>query len=131
MSRDLRRIGWFVAVGCTAAAVHFGVVVALVGRLGWAPLVANVGGWLVALGVSYGGHRRLTFADQRTPVARSAPRFLAVSALGFVVNEGAYALLLHGSGLGYRAALAAVLLGVAVLTYLLSRHWAFLGTPAR
>jgi hypothetical protein len=54
-----------------------------------------------------------------------------VSALGFCINESAYALLLHGSGLGYRTALAAVLLGVAVLTYLLSRHWAFLGSPAR
>lgn len=131
MSRHLRRIGWFVAVGCAAAAVHFGVVVVLVGQLGWTPLVANVGGWLVALGVSYGGHRRLTFADQHAPAARSAPRFLAVSTLGFVVNESAYALLLHGSGLGYRAALAAVLVGVAVFTYLLSRHWAFLGMPGR
>lgn len=132
MNPSQRRLFWFVATGCTAAAVHFGVVVLLVARFGAAPLWANLGGWLVALGVSFTGHLRLSFADQAAPAARSARRFFLVSALGFVVNESAYALLLHGSGLGYRAALAAVLVGVAVLTYLLSRHWAFLGgSPAR
>jgi len=131
MTPTQRRLFWFVATGCAAAAVHFGVVVALVGRFGLPPLLANVAGWAAALGVSFMGHLRLSFADQAAPPARSARRFLLVSALGFGINESAYALLLHGSGLGYRTALAAVLVGVAVLTYLLSRHWAFLGSPAR
>jgi putative flippase GtrA len=131
MNREARRIAWFVAVGCSAAALHFGVVVLLVGRFGLAPLLANVGGWLVALGLSWTGHWRLSFADQDAPPARAARRFFAVSAFGFAVNETAYAVLLHGAGLGYRTALAAVLVGVAVGTYLLSRHWAFLGSPGR
>lgn len=129
MTPARRRLAWFIATGCAAAAVHFGVVVALVGRFGVAPLRANVAGWGVALGVSYVGHLRLSFADQAAPPGRSARRFLLVSALGFGINESAYALLL-GSGAGYRIALAAVLLGVAAITYLLSRHWAFLGTRA-
>jgi putative flippase GtrA len=131
MTKTQRRLFWFVATGCVAAAVHFGVVVGLVGRFGMPPLLANVGGWAVALGVSFVGHLRLSFADQAAPAARSARRFLLVSALGFGINESAYALLLLDGGLGYRVALAAVLLGVAVVTYLLSRHWAFLGNPAR
>lgn len=122
-----RRLGGFIVTGCTAAAVHFGMVLLLVEHLGLAPLLANVGGWLVAFGVSFVGHRHLSFADQAAPLARSARRFFTVSAAGFAVNEAAYALLLHGSGLGYRTALAAVLAGVAVLTYLFSRHWAFRG----
>lgn len=129
MTPARRRLVWFVATGCAAAAVHFGVVVTLVGQLGVAPLLANVAGWGVALSVSFVGHLRLSFADQAAPPGRSARRFLLVSALGFGINESAYALLL-GSGAGYRIALAAVLLGVAAITYLLSRHWAFLGTPA-
>lgn len=130
MVRDAarRRLVWFVATGCTAAAVHFASVVLLVEQAGWAPLVANVGGWLIALGVSFAGHLRLSFADQAAPPLRAARRFVAVSALGFAINETAYAVLLHGGGLGYRLALAAVLVGVAFLTWLLSRHWAFRGS---
>jgi putative flippase GtrA len=125
------RIGWFIAVGCAAAAVHWVVVVALVGRAGWQPLVANVAGWLVAFTVSFAGHHRLTFGAQGAPVWPSARRFFAVSAFGFAVNECAYAALLRWSGQHYGLALAVVLLGVAVVTYLLSRHWVFLRREPR
>ena len=125
------RVVWFVAVGCAAAAVHFAVVVALVTWLGAPPLLANIGGWMVAFLVSFTGHRRLTFRAANAPLSRSAMRFFAVSAAGVAVNEAAYAVLLRWSGWGYAVSLAIVLLGVAVVTYWLSRHWAFLGNPAR
>lgn len=130
MKPATRRLAQFVAVGTTAAAVHFAIVWGAVERLGLAPLVANVLGWGLAFGVSFAGHRWLTFADQQAPLGRSARRFLLLSALGFGVNEGAYALLLGLGGLGYRSALAAVLVGVAAFTYWLGRHWAFLGNRA-
>lgn len=123
-----RRVMWFIVTGGAAAAVHLASVVLLVERAGWAPLLANVAGWLIAFAVSFGGHRHLSFADQAAPPARALRRFFAVSALGFAINEAAYAWLLHGGALGYRVALAAVLVGVALLTWLLSRHWAFLGS---
>lgn len=122
-----RRVLAFVATGSAAALVHFAVVVGLVEHAGWAPLAANVAGWLVAFGVSFAGHLRLSFADQGAPPARAARRFFVVSAGGFAVNEAAYAMALHAGGLGYRVALAGVLAGVALLTWLLSRHWAFRG----
>ena len=125
-----RRVAAFVLVGCVAAAVHWSVVVALVEGFAWPPLLANIGGWLVAFGASFGGHALLTFADQRAPAWRAARRFFVVSAAGFVLNQGAYASLLRHGGLSYRVALAAVLLGVAVVTYAASRHWAFLRTPS-
>ena len=121
----MRRLAWFVAVGCTAAAVHFGVVVGLVAQAGWPPLQANVFGWLAAVGVSYFGHHRLTFAQARAPAWRAARRFILLSAAGFAINEASYALLLHGTGIGYRMALALVLAGVALFTYWASRRWAF------
>ena len=117
-------------VGCAAAAVHWSVVVGLVAHAGWRPLGANVVGWLVALLVSYGGHQQLSFAAQGAAARSSAPRFFLVSALGFMVNESVYAMALHWSGWRYDAVLGAVLLGVAALTYLASRHWAFAGSPA-
>ena len=124
------RVSWFLLVGCAAAAVHWSIVVLLVSHGAWRPLTANVIGWMIAFGVSFSGHHRLTFRSQQAPLQRAALRFLAVSAAGFAVNEAAYALLLSlGLEASYKLVLAAVLVGVASLTYLLSRHWAFLGSP--
>lgn len=121
-----RRIGWFVAVGCGAAAVHWGVVVWLVSHATWLPLVANVLGWLVAFCVSFAGHHLVTFRGHGTRAGSAAARFFIVSAAGFAVNEVSYALLLGWTGQRYDLLLAVVLLTVAVATYLLGRHWVFL-----
>lgn len=123
---DRRRLLSFVAVGVLAALVHWSVVVAIVEAWHWPALGANVVGWLAALGVSFTGHHRVTFRGHGVQRGVAARRFAAISAAGFAVNEAAYALALRGSGLRYDVVLAAVLLGVAGLTYLLSRHWAFL-----
>ncbi len=126
-----RRRAWFIVVGCGAAAVHWSVVVALVGRAGWHPLVANGLGWLVAFGVSFAGHHRLTFRGHGAALHRAGLRFFVLSAGGFAINEAAYALLLHNTGLRYDIVLAFVLAAVAVVTYRLSSHWAFLRSSRR
>jgi putative flippase GtrA len=125
------RIDRFILVGTAAAAVHWGTVVALVALLGWKPLVANVAGWLLAVGLSFLGHHRLSFQDHGAALAPAFARFFAVSAGGFAINEAAYALLLHWGVLRYDLGLAAVLVAVAGLTYLLSRHWVFRRNRAR
>ncbi len=116
---------WFVVVGCAAAAVHWAVVVGLVEGQGWRPLLANLAGWLVALSVSFCGHHNLSFRGHGVPAQRSAQRFVAVSAAGFSINEAAYAVLLRYSGRRYDVLLAMVLVGVAFVTWWLSRHWVF------
>lgn len=128
MTSQHRRIAFFVAVGCAAAAVHLLAVIALVSGPGWPPLVANIAGWLAAFVVSFSGHWRLTFHARQAPVVAAAARFFVVSAAGFAVNEAAYALALHLTGLRYDVLLFMVLVGVAVMTYLLSSRWAFLGS---
>lgn len=127
----MMRVARFVAVGTLAACVHLGVVVLLVERLGWAPLAANVGGWLVALAVSFTGQWRFTFRAANAPWHTAFPRFAALSVAGFLANEAAYAALLHWSGWSYQLLLAGVLVAVAAITYLLSSAWAFAHTPAR
>ncbi|GAC1606922.1 MAG: hypothetical protein NVS3B2_15190 [Ramlibacter sp.] len=122
---SVRRLGWFVAVGTLAAGVHLATVVALVRYSGWSPAVANVAGWLVAFICSFFGHHSTTFSDAAAPLGRAARRFFAVSALGFVVNQLAYVLLLELTFLRYDIALALVLVGIAVMTYVLGRRWAF------
>lgn len=102
------------------------MVVFIVTILRWTPLQANGVGWLCAFGVSFLGHHHLTFRDHGTPMARALVRFLVISATGFMVNQLAYALLLKQFPAYYRSLLLLVLLGVALLTFVLSRRWAFL-----
>lgn len=122
----MRSLLWFAAVGGSAAAVHFLVVWLLVGSYGWGPLLANIAGFLLAFVVSFLGHHRLSFASQQATAKQALPRFAAVAVTGFVCNELLYAALLR-MGFEYRLALLLVLVAVAAMTWLLSRHWAFKG----
>lgn len=117
-------VTWFGLVGATAAAVHMALVWLLVSQWQMAALAANVLGFVLAFGVSFVGHHRLSFAAQRASARQALPRFALVALLGFGVNELLYALLLR-AGLEYRLALFLVLLAVALMTWALSRFWAF------
>lgn len=122
-----RQLYWFGLTGSAAAATHWLVVVALVEAAALSPLHANVAGFGLAFLVSYGGHRRLAFRAAAVPHRRALPRFLAVALAGWVLNQGLYAWLLQHTAWPYPLALAAVLLLVAALTFLLARGWAFAG----
>lgn len=125
---ELWRIARFGVVGLTAAAVHYWTVVALVELWNMQPLRANVGGFIVAFWCSYFGHRYWTFSDtvdRQSGQGKSFGRFLAVAVLGFLMNEALFFLLLHFTALPYYLSLAVVVLTVAVMTYVLSRLWAF------
>lgn len=129
MQKLARQVVWFVVVGCAAASTHWLAVVALVSTMGLDPLVANLAGWLLAFGVSFVGHYQLTFRFQRAPIAMAARRFFAVSATGFAANQLAYAWLLHATTLRYDYLLGLVLAGIAGVTFILGRVWAFRHTP--
>lgn len=120
----MKSLLWFGAVGGSAAAVHFCVVWLLVERWTLPALGANVLGFLLAFGVSFIGHHRLTFAAQQADGKAALPRFFGVAVLGFLCNELLYAVLLR-FGVEYRLALFLVLGAVAVMTWWLGRHWAF------
>lgn len=105
--------------------VHWVVVVLLVSGNHLTPLIANVFGWLVAFGVSFTGHYQLTFRHQRSGVKDAIWRFFLLSAAGFMINEASYAVLLKQTRLPYELLLALILIGVAGLTFVASRFWAF------
>lgn len=125
MKHIARQLFWFVAVGATSAAVHWLVVVFLVSNLAIPPLVANIGGWLVAFIVSFTGHHHLTFRHHDTQAFSAMRRFFMLSACGFAINETAYAALLRYTQINYEWLLAGVLIGVAFLTFIVSKLWAF------
>lgn len=120
-----RQLFWFVVVGSLAALTHLGVVMMLVETTGMSPLWANVGGWMVAFLVSFGGHYQLTFSNGGKLFWPALRRFWLISLGGFLVNQAAYAWLLRLAGWNYVLLLAGVLVGVAVGTFVLSRWWAF------
>lgn len=121
-----RELFWFGVIGISALLSHFLLVTLLV-PLGLQPLVANVVAYLLAFQVSYWGHRRKTFEANYLPHRQTLPRFFAVASVSFLLNEALYFLLLQFTELDYRVALLLVLLVVAVLTFVLSRTWAFAG----
>jgi len=119
------QLAWFVLVGCAAAATHWLIAVGCVTIWQQPPLLANLIGWLVAFLVSFGGHYRLTFRHQQNSLAVACGRFFLVSASGFMINELSYACLLHVTNIAYDLLLAVILVAIAVLTFILSRCWAF------
>jgi len=114
---------WFLAVGGTAAATHM-LVFALVQSHMW-PELANALGFVMAFGVSFAGHRWLSFKDARTSVATSLRRFAITALAGFASNELIFVLLLRALELPSLAALFLALLFAAGQTFVLSRFWAF------
>ena len=115
----------FIAVGVSALLVHWLVVVALVPLTDLHPLIANVIAFLVAFNVSYFGHRHLTVRASDRSHRQTLPRFAAVAASSFLLNEAMYWALLTLTPLRYDVAMLLVLGTVAVLTYLLGKFWAF------
>lgn len=114
---------WFLAVGGAAAATHMGVF-ALAQSHMW-PELANALGFVVAFGVSFAGHRYLSFQDASTSVATSLRRFGITALLGFASNELVFVLLLRVLQLPSLLALFLALLVAAGQTFVLSRFWAF------
>ncbi|MDR6679298.1 GtrA family protein [Pseudomonas oryzihabitans] len=109
----------FALVGAVATLVHMTVAALLLGLWGWPAYGANLGAFLVAFGVSYLGHRHVTFARAGSPW-----RFLLVALGGFGLNN----LLLTGLLACDVPALAALLVATAlvpVCSYLLSSWWVF------
>ncbi len=119
----------FGLVGVAAAATHLLVAVACVRLFAIDPQLANVVGFLFAFGVSFLGQWRWTFGAHAAPLARALPSYFFVALGGFAVNALAYRWLLTHTPLRYDAALALVVLGVAALTFILSRFWAFRRAP--
>lgn len=115
----------FVLVGGTAAATHLAVVGLLVSLSGMPPLWANVLAFLVAFVVSYNGHALLTFSAARARGWPVVAKFFAVACLSFVANELLYYIALNWLHWHYFWSLAAVLVLVAIGTFVMSKFWAF------
>lgn len=121
----MKQLSRFVAVGASAAGVHYLVVVLLVSLKWLTPAKANVFAFLTAFWVSYFGHRHWTFEAADLAHRQSLPKFFLIASLSFLLNQMLYVFFLTYVPLPYYVSLPVVLIIVAAVTYLSSRLWAF------
>ncbi|MGE0044753.1 MAG: GtrA family protein [Hyphomonadaceae bacterium] len=114
----------FLVVGAIATGVHFATLIALVELARVSGIAATSAGFIAGAGVSYTLNRAFTFAAAGTPYARGLALFLAVAAIGFVVN-GAIFTALTTRAAPYLLAQAAATALVVLWSYAASRFIVF------
>lgn len=118
--------GRFAIVGLGATAVHVAVYAGTIELLGLAPLIANALGFAAGVNVSFIGHRRWTFAGGTPADARrSLGRFWLVALVGFALNTGFVQLVTGTLGLHYGWSIPLIAGVTPVVTFTLSKLWAF------
>jgi putative flippase GtrA len=119
-----RELGAFTVVGTGATGVQLGIVAAGV-PCGMSPLAANALGFFASFAVSFLGHARWSFPIESGSFSPALRRFAFLSSLSFWLNQACYAGALRWTTLDYRVALFAVIVSLAVVQLLASKHWAF------
>lgn len=120
-----RQAGTFALVGLAATGVHYLVALAL--SLAMPVTWANPFGFLVAFGVSYIGHGRLTFrlAEGEQHHRKRLPRFALTATTGFLIGQGLLLALRALTPFPDWLALGIALGVVPVFTFVTSRIWVF------
>jgi len=115
----------FFAVGTAAAATHYLVGLAAYSWFGQSPGIANLIGYACGFPVSYSGHRWWTFDSTREPHVVALPRFVLLQLSSFTANQVLLLLAVRWLPLPFWFLLGAVLVVVALGTYILSHRWVF------
>lgn len=116
----------FVLVGSFAALIHLSLLHLLVSVGFLQPLMANVAAFIVAFIASYTGQSLWTFNHRQHNHKSAAVRFLVTQLLcSFALNQGLYTLLLEFTSLNYLIASVIVLITMPLVTFSLSKYWAF------
>jgi putative flippase GtrA len=126
----LLQYGRFGIVGLGATLIHVLAYAGLIELLAAPPLVANALGFAAGVNLSFAGHRGWTFRDQhaRADARRSLPRFWAVALLGFALNTTFVWLVTGPLALAYGWAIPLIAGVTPVVTFALSKLWAFRAT---
>ncbi len=114
----------FATVGILSTLAHVAVGLALAEAVGLPAFWANFAAFGGAVLVSYFGNLAWTFGLGDERLAR-LPRFLVIAAAGLLFNQMIVFAAVDLLGWSYRLALAAVVLVVPLLTFIMSRRWVF------
>ena len=114
----------FGIVGLLATFVHM-VIGFLLIQSNWLPVMANLLAFIIAFLVSFIGHLGFSFANQVVSLSSALWKFALVALIGFACNEVLLILLLSEGELTDTVSLWISTGCAAVLTFALSRVWAF------
>ncbi len=109
------RVARFAMVGA-AATLAYGGLVWLLTRGGLGPVAASIGAYLAAGGVSYLGHRRITFRSSGSHGVQ-LPRFGITLGVGIAVAAAAPSVLVVGLGLPQLAATLTTCVAAPLMSY--------------
>lgn len=124
LSREaLRQLVVFGLVGIAATVTHYLIALGSHEGMGFSLYVANLAGYVCAVGVSYFGHGLLTFRVRLTPGVLG--RFIVVSITTFLASEVILAGLQTGLKLPHRVSLAVVVLTIPLISFLLNKLWVY------
>ncbi|MEH3148468.1 MAG: GtrA family protein [Methylobacterium frigidaeris] len=121
-----RQFVTYVAVNLAALAVHYGLLVALVEAGRADPAWAALAGYVAGGAVSYGLHRRLTYASDR-PHAEAGWRFSVVAGVGLAITWALMRGFTRGLGIAYLPAQMLTTGLVVFWNFSGNRLWTFAG----
>lgn len=110
--------------GAIGTAAHFAVLTALVQLAGASPLGASTVGAIVGAIINYALNYRFTFASRRVHHV-ALPRFLAIAAMGIVLNAAVLYAALAFVRPHYLVAQVAATAAVLVAGFFANRKWTF------
>lgn len=124
------QVAKFASVGLVATGVHTLVYALLGGLQQITPMAANFLAFLVAFVFSYVGHFKFTFAEEMDGRSMQRAfgvqlRFFIVALIGLALNSGVVWLTTEIFTLNYLFAIVPMVFLVPLLTFGLSRLWAF------
>jgi putative flippase GtrA len=117
------QLGRFGTLGALATATHLSLAMAAL-AVGAQPWQANLAGFLAAVGLSYVGNARWTFAAPLWSPAQAA-RFIVVSLAGLALNQALTAAFSQGLRWPPVASVIVAALAVPALSFVAARLWVF------
>lgn len=120
----LPRFVRYAGAGAIGTAAHYAVLLALVQWLSVGVVIGSTVGAIVGAGINYALNHRFTFASRQAH-HRALPRFVAVAAVGILLNAVVLAAMLALVGPHYLVAQVVATLAVLVAGYFANRAWTF------
>lgn len=121
---DVRRLLRYAVAGSASALTHLGTTAVLVEVAGLRPVIASTIGFVASIVVSYLLQRRWVF---NSPVSNrlAVPRFLTVTAIGFLLNASILWVGTEMLDIHYAPVQLVALVAIPVSNYLLNSLWTF------
>jgi putative flippase GtrA len=124
MDPRLREIATFGVIGVVATTTHAAIALFMNQHLGIAPFTANFLAYCCAFSVSYFGNARFTFGRPAFR-GRQFLKFVSISLLGLALSQALTFLCTGVLGLPYTLALIPIVTLVPILSFVLSKAYAF------